>query len=738
MLLLIVVGFLSLLSQVVLLRELNVASYGVELVYPLGLAAWLFWTAAGALIHHRLLRPSSTGVACLLILLAVVLPLDVAFLRYSRILAAGVPGAYLPLLHQLAILAASLLPVGLLLGLLFQWAARLFIAGRRTLALAYSVESAGAVVGGLAATLLLAAGVQNFTTTLACSIVSALAALCVPRPGRILLQGAAALTVLGLIGVLVRAGQIDRAMTSWNHSGLLASRDSPYGRVTVTRLEEQLSVFENDALVFDTQGTAAEEFTHLAALQHPGPRNILVLGSGISGIVGEALEHGPSKLRTVELNRVLMETASPHLPEDLRAPLRSPAVEETFADPRKFLRNASGFDLILVAMPDPSSGQANRFYTREFFALCRRCLDPDGIVAFRLASAENLLTPPMERRLASICCAARASFTELLALPLPGNTIVFLASQRGLSRDPRLLEQRFEERGITARLVSPPYLEYVITNDRLEPINNQALRDDVPANTDSQPICYQYTILNWLSRFVPSAALVDVTTSLREASRSMAVWGALLAVIPGLFILARLRPGLRRALLAATAGFVGMILESVLILHYQMKSGVLYQDIGFLLMVFMVGLAAGALTIDRLGSRQRRSGPGEGARGIGQRRGECAGRSLPRRWGVLLVCGCALLAAGVAAAVDSGLLAGLPGCSAGLAAAGFFVGGIFAYASLHGIEDQEAVVSPLYAADLAGGCVAAVAGTLVAIPALGLTASTAGTAALAAAAILLL
>jgi spermidine synthase len=389
-------------------------------------------------------------------------------------------------------------------------------------------------------------------------------------------------------------------------------------------------------------------------------------------------------------------------------------------------------------MPDPSSGQTNRFYTREFFTRCRHCLAPGGIVAFRLTSSENLLTPPMERRLASICRAARAAFTKLLAVPLPGNSIVFLASQRGLSTNPRLLEERFKERSIKARLVSPPYLEYVLTNDRLGPINELALRNDVPTNTDSQPICYQYTILNWLSRFVPSAALVDVTTTLRKASGSVAVWSVLLVVIPGLFILARLRPGLRRALLAATAGFVGMILEAVLILHYQTKNGVLYQDIGFLLMVFMVGLAAGALAVDRLGSRQRRSSPGSGAHGGA--RHECGSSSQPlsRWWGALLVMGCFLFATGVAAAVKVGLFTGLPGCSAGLAATGFFVGGLFAWASLHGIEDQQAVVSPLYAADLAGGCMAAVLGTLVAIPALGLAATAVGTAALAAAAILLL
>jgi hypothetical protein len=44
-----IIGLISILGQVVLLRELNVASFGVELVYILALGFWLAATALGAL-----------------------------------------------------------------------------------------------------------------------------------------------------------------------------------------------------------------------------------------------------------------------------------------------------------------------------------------------------------------------------------------------------------------------------------------------------------------------------------------------------------------------------------------------------------------------------------------------------------------------------------------------------------------------------------------------------------------
>jgi len=41
------IGLISILGQVVLLRELSVSFYGVELVYLLALGIWFFWTAIG-------------------------------------------------------------------------------------------------------------------------------------------------------------------------------------------------------------------------------------------------------------------------------------------------------------------------------------------------------------------------------------------------------------------------------------------------------------------------------------------------------------------------------------------------------------------------------------------------------------------------------------------------------------------------------------------------------------------
>jgi hypothetical protein len=309
--------------------------------------------------------------------------------RGAAALLSGLPGAYLPFERGLVALVVALAPVGLLLGLLFQWAAKLLVAAGGTLAEAYAIESVGGVMGGLAATLGLAWGLDAVSLALLCSLAAVGAAGLCLRGSRRGVRAALGLLALAGLALLVRAPEIDRHMTRWNHLALVESRDSPYARITLTRRADQTAIFVNDALAFETEGTEAESFVHPVLLQHPSPSSVLVLGGCAEGIVAEVLRHRPRSVDCVELDPVLLGLALRHLPAPLARPLGSPGVRLVRADPRRFLHEAQRYDAILVGMPDPDSGQANRFYTREFFEQCAKRLNAPGILGLRLRSAED-------------------------------------------------------------------------------------------------------------------------------------------------------------------------------------------------------------------------------------------------------------------------------------------------------------------------------------------------------------
>jgi spermidine synthase len=717
---LLVTGVLSILTQIVLLRELNAAFYGIELIYLVAIAAWMLWTAAGAAVPvpRRSMRSTvAIGLAC-----AALGPLvlaDVAFLRAAHGLFEGVPGAFLPFWQQVLTLAIALAPVGLLLGLLFQWSARRFIGARHTLAQAYAIESAGALAGGIAATVALALGMQTFMLAVLTACVAA-AAPFAPAPARRHRLVPLALALIALAGawLLWRADDLDRLMTRWQHPDLLDARDSPYARIALTRLTDQVAVFENNALTFESQSTDPEVFAHLVALQHPSPSRILVLGGGAGGLAEALALHRPSTLDDVELDRVAVEMLERALPRgESGAGVR---VRRVIEDPRRFLGASDRYDVIVIGMPDPDSGAANRFYTREFFALAAGRLTPGGVVGLKLRTAENLWTPSQAMRVASIHRALRAVFSDVVVLP--GATNIFAASQAPLPRDAAVLAGRLAARAMPTRVVTPAYLQYLYTNDRRTQIARALETAQAEANSDIRPASYQYAAIIWLGRFWPSIARLDLSRLRADTTAGqVARWG-LLAALGATFWSARRRPSRRRVLLVFVAGLAGMMLETVLLLHYQLKHGVLFEHLGALLTSFMGGLAAGAIAARRLRLAQ------PGLRGHWR---------VPRWWGVSLVSALAALSLAIMALIDSGASGGLAGVAALLAAAGFVVAALFAYASLRDTSDQQPLVSPLYAADLAGGCVGSVLASLVLIPLAGLAVTSEWTAILAILAFLL-
>jgi len=701
------IGLISILGQVVLLRELNVAFYGSELIYILALGMWLLWTGLGAAVGRSRHLPSLGRIRWSFLGLSLLFLLDVAFIRGIQRVFGGVPGADLPFSQQLGAIALALLPIGLLLGLQFQWAAKLFVGGSKTLAKAYGIESIGGVAGGAAATLALKVGLPNFTIAALCSLLALASAvhLTVQHGKRehpsVMLATVSAVVGLLLLAVLWQGTVIDRQLTTWNYPALLGTRDTPYGRTTVSGLFGQISVFQNGALAFESEGTSAEEFVHLAALQHPGPRAMLVLGGGVEGLLREAERHAPERIDYVDLDRRALELALEHLPGDHLESPGSVRAHIRFEDPRRYLNDASiSYDLILVGMPEPSSAQANRFYTRDFFAQCAARLAPGGVLAFRLRSAENLWTPLLLRRARSIQQALEESFPAVVVLP--GVTNTFIASRDRLTLDPEVLVSRLEEREIRARMVTPAYIRFLYTNDRFAETRRKLDATAAPANTDSRPICYQYTLVIWLSKYYPLLTLVDFSESSSwQYAGAWTPWLALLGVA-AVFWLARRRPGVRRGILVGIAGFVGMVIESALILNYQERSGVLFQDLGLLLTVFMAGLAFGSFSVHWIAAE--RSG----------------GRQMTRWLGAGLLIAFGGLNGFGARLLNAGAIAGITTSAAALFLCGMLVAGLFAYASLRRIEDQRWVVSPLYAADLIGGCLGSLAGSLFLIPVLGL------------------
>ena len=426
----------------IILRELNVAFFGIELIYILSFGFWLIGTAVGAHAGHLSVIPKEKTIIILFLLSALILLLDIVFIRGIRKIFGGVEGGYLPFTAQIAGLVIALLPVSFFSGVMFQWIAKRFISENETLAKAYSVESIGGVIGGLSSTLFLTLKISNFSTALICAavIVSVAAYFSFKTFKRSwnLIPTAILISILFLFGF---SRKIDLLMTSWSHPFIAETIDTPYSRVTITKPEKQICVFEDDALSYETEGISAEEFVQLSTLQADSLKDVLVLGGGFEGIIAELLKLHVNKIDYVEINKRIIVSLQKYLPEDLRNSLNDKKVNIVYDDPRKYLQSDHIYDVILAGMPEPMSAQNNRFYTKEFFSQCSKQLNEKGIFAFKIRSSENLWTKQLTERNKGIYNALRSSFKNVIVLP--GVTNIFIASNSKLTSNTRSLSDRF-------------------------------------------------------------------------------------------------------------------------------------------------------------------------------------------------------------------------------------------------------------------------------------------------------
>ena len=139
-----------------------------------------------------------------------------------------------------------------------------------------------------------------------------------------------------------------------------------------------------------TQSSEADEFVyhealvHPAMVTHPNPESVFIAGGGEGATLREALAHGSVKSAVmVDLDGEVVDICRRFLPNHHRGAFDDPRVELHFADARQYLENTSQtFDVILIDLPDPQeAGPAGMLYTRNFYDLVRRRLNPGGLVA---------------------------------------------------------------------------------------------------------------------------------------------------------------------------------------------------------------------------------------------------------------------------------------------------------------------------------------------------------------------
>ncbi len=750
------------MTQLALLRELLGAFSGNELVLGIGLGCWLLLTGAGTWLGRwvarwagsgdrsdvrrwsgltprrservgdNALHPGKPGAESLPVagherpagdstsarsalaatwivgqMLVAILPLlqvvavrvlrDVVFVRGAAV---GVIGTVLGSM-------ALLLPFCIVSGAMLTLACGLLPRrdGADGIGRVYVADTVGSIAGGVLFSFVLVPWFDHF------------ALLCFPAALNILLAGAlawhyrqrlllasTAIVAAGLVAhvTLVDADDVTTAVQHWGQQ-MVYRANSPYGRLVVTEDSGQLTFFENGVPVITTQAIEQiEETVHYAMSQRPDARKVLLVSGGVTGTAREILRYpAVTEVTYVELDPQIIEAGRRFLAENLA----DTRIKIVATDGRRFVRQtAERFDVVIVAVPDPSTSQLNRFYTAEFFAEVKRALAPGGVLAFGLGRYENYVSPELARMLASAHRTLRESFANVRMIP--GGRVFFLASDGPLHLD---IAARLEQRGLTTQLVNRHYLDAMLAPDRLADLD-RAIAQPAEANTDFNPALYYYNLRYWLSQFAFHGGLLG---------------GGLLILLAA--YLWRLR-AVPRVVFAS--GFAASTLEVVLLLGYQTLYGSLYRQVGLIVTVFMAGLAAGAWWANRSLFARRWSALSPTRLSVLSLPAVAGSSRSTEKQLAFLSLTLAVLAALLPVVLRQlghlAAVAGTPLAGQGMVLLATFilavlVGGQFPLASAADPGEPAATASRLYTADLVGAALGALLVSTLLIPLLGVT-----------------
>ncbi len=606
-------GCVATTVQILVLRELFVILSGNELCVGLALGSWLIGIVLGAVV----VAPSSDRVDqrsffALFLLLLPALAMAVTLVIRSLRTILGIPaGEHIPPEVSAPASLACIVPIGALVGLAFPLAAAAYreflrsdespeTAAGSAASVTYALESLGSLVAGVLLSFYLVSRFDPFRILTVAAFATGLVAFLLSFEYRwrwwILLWPSLFLCVFMTgLDLRVEAWSNQKRFDSFAQGDWVRSLETPYQHLDLGKLGEQYTLYGNGSLLFSFPDTYTEQLTaHFWLSLHRDPKRILLLGGHGGRYVPAMLAHTPKRIDYVELDSGVIEMTAQASGDDFRTALERPMVHIHVTDGRRFVRETSEqYDVVISAMPDPSTALLNRFYTEEFYEEVRRVLAPNGIFITQVEAPGTFMRGEVGTYAASVYWTLRFAFPNTGLLP--DGEIVFVSSVSPLPplEQPEIFVKRLRDRGVSSRTFVPEAILAKILSERVATVQAE-LENLEPEflNSDSSPQSYLRRLVLW-ARESGSDSLA-VAIGWMDVHRRFLLFLLLLAAsVPWVFLGIAPKVTSLTACVAAT-GCTGMGLEMLAIYMYQNLYGCLYQEVGLLVAVFMGGLTVGA------------------------------------------------------------------------------------------------------------------------------------------------
>ena len=564
----VLLGFVTMMTQLVILKEYIKSLHGNELVIGIFLATWMVLTAAGARagsIYRARIR-GTTLIGTLLLLSGFPVLTYLLLLLITRLFL--LPGTVPGLLVSLSMMTL-IIPFTLVSGFLFAYLSRA-IKGMKTDATFYMLDSVGSLAGGVLFGIVLVFFLDDIQVLVLLYLICLTTMVILFRfPGPGIARWLSLAAGLITFGFLLIPGTRDGLESLYYRGGqVLETSDTPYGNLTFVERDGQVTGYlDRNPAVSSQEKARSEEQIHYPALQHPCPETFLLIGGSFSGMGSEAIKYGPREVDHCEANRWIFRMGRQYLPADQE-------INQTGMDGRAWLMkiDSTRYDVMVSAVGEPLTLGWNRYFTVEFFRLARSRLNPGGIFSLQLPAGGNYVGEAGSEQLGMAYRTLKEVFSHVEVIP--GLATYFLASDSALSLDyPALLASR----DIPTTYVHPDYLDLSRITFESDLIHQWIDEEQGKINSDYWPGLFYKSLSAWNLK-------TDDTNLI-----TIAIIGLLIFILL-LFSYPRAMTGM------FVGGFTGAGMEILLIMVMQSLYGFAYLVAPIMITIFMGGLVAGTLT----------------------------------------------------------------------------------------------------------------------------------------------
>ncbi len=158
-----------------------------------------------------------------------------------------------------------------------------------------------------------------------------------------------------------------------DHQHIIIFENAVFGRVLA--LDGVVQTTSKDEFIYH------EMLAHVPIFAHGNARRVLIVGGGDGGMLREVARHGSVEhITQVEIDQQVIDMCRKYLPGHSDGAFDDRRVTVVIDDGLKYVRGtADRFDVIISDSTDPI-GPGEALFRQDFYAACRGCLNPGGIL----------------------------------------------------------------------------------------------------------------------------------------------------------------------------------------------------------------------------------------------------------------------------------------------------------------------------------------------------------------------